>query len=68
MDNTVLSPAACEMPSVIRFLQAEGNGTAQIHRRLCSVNGDGSVRDLCRQLKNGRTNVHNEETKVVNRS
>jgi len=38
MENTMLSPA-CEVRSVIRFLQAQGNGAAQIHRRLCAVYG-----------------------------
>lgn len=66
MENTILSPVAPEVPSVIRFLQAEGNGAAQIQiRRLCAVYrntmmNDGSVSEWCRQFKNGRTSVHNE--------
>lgn len=65
MEDTILSPAACEVQSVIRFLQAKGNGAVQIHRRLCVVYGntvmsDDSVHDWCRQFKNRRTDVHNE--------
>lgn len=50
MENTILSPAACEEENVIRFVQAEGNGAAHIHHRLCAVYGDsvtsdGSVRN-----------------------
>lgn len=33
------------MQSVIRFLQAEWNNAAQVHRRLCAVHGDTVMSD-----------------------
>jgi len=36
MKNTILSPAKYE----VCFLQAEGNGAAQIHCRLCTDYGN----------------------------
>lgn len=59
------SPAKCELRSVIRFLQAEGNSAAEIHRRMSRVYGesfisDGVVREWCRKFKDGRTDVHDE--------
>ena len=66
MEPSIVSPASCEIRSVIRFLSAEGNSAAEIHRRLCRVYGDGvmsdgSVREWCRKFKDGRTEVHDEE-------
>ena len=65
MESSVASPASCEIRSVIRFLHAEGNSAAEIHRRLCGLYGNdvmsqGSVREWCRKLKNGRTKVHDK--------
>ncbi|XP_035233307.1 uncharacterized protein LOC118205125 [Stegodyphus dumicola] len=59
------SSAKCELPAVIRFLQAEGNSAAEIHRRMSRVYGnsfmsDGVVREWCRNFKDGRTDVHDE--------
>jgi transposase len=52
---------------VIRFLQAEGQSTAKIHRRLCPVHmysdnviSDSCVREWCRKFRDGRTDVHDE--------
>jgi transposase len=50
---------------VIRFLHAEGQSAAEIHRRLCRVYGDNvmsgsSVREWCRKFRDGRTDVHDE--------
>ena len=65
MEPLIASSANCEIRSVIR-LHAEGNSAAEIHRRLCHVYGDGvmsdlSVREWCRKLKNGRSEVHDED-------
>jgi transposase len=51
--------------AVIRFLHAEGQSTAEIHRRLCRVYGDNvmsdsCVREWCKQFEDGRTDVHEE--------
>ena len=40
MDTVIAAPASCEVPAVIRFLHAEGQSAAEIHRRLCRVYGD----------------------------
>ena len=58
MAATINSPAKCELRSVIRFLQAEGNSATEIHRRMCQVYGeglmsDGVVREWCRKFKEG---------------
>ncbi|GBL94311.1 hypothetical protein AVEN_16827-1 [Araneus ventricosus] len=60
------APGKCELRSVIRFLQAEGNSAAEIHRKMRHVYGenfmsDGVVREWCRKFKGGRTDVHDEE-------
>lgn len=34
---TILSPTACVVCRVIRFVQAKENGAAQIYRQLCTV-------------------------------
>ena len=65
MAATIDSPAKCELRSVIRFLQVEGNSAAEIHRRMSRVYGetfmsDGVVREWCRKFKGGRTDVHDE--------
>lgn len=72
MENTILTPTACEVRSVIRFLQAGENGAVQIHRGLYAVNGttvmsDSSVRDWCRQFKKGCTYVQMNGAKGANR-
>ncbi|GBM42881.1 hypothetical protein AVEN_245705-1 [Araneus ventricosus] len=58
--------AKCQLRSVIRFPQAEGNSAAEIHRRMRRVYGqnimsDGVVRELCRIFKDGRVDVCDEE-------
>lgn len=59
------SHAKCELRSVIRFLQAEKNSAAEIHRRMTQVYGEnfmscGVVREWCRKFKDNRTDVHDE--------
>lgn len=65
MFATIQTSAKCEIRSVIRFLQAEGNTAAEIHRRVCAVYGenimsDSAVRKWCRIFQEGRTDVHDE--------
>ncbi|KAL4704968.1 hypothetical protein ACJJTC_005453 [Scirpophaga incertulas] len=66
MPPTIVSPAACEVRAVIRFLSAKGVKPIDIHREICEVYGqnimsDGMVRKWVRAFKDGRTNVHDEE-------
>jgi transposase len=65
MDAIIAAPASCEVRAVIRFLLAERQSAAEIHRRLCRVYGDNvmsdsSVREWCRKFRDGRTDVHDE--------
>ena len=65
MNTTIAAPASCEVRAVIRFLQAEGQSAAEIHRRLCRVYGDtvmsdNCVRKWCRKFRDGRTDVQDE--------
>jgi hypothetical protein len=58
--------ASCEIRAVIRFLHAKNMSAAEIHPELCAVYGqnimsEGTVRQLCRMFKDGRTNIHGEE-------
>ncbi|GBM29192.1 hypothetical protein AVEN_27805-1 [Araneus ventricosus] len=60
------SPAKCELRSVIRFLQAEGNIAGAIHRRISRVYGanvlsDGGAREWCGKSKDSRTDVHDKD-------
>jgi transposase len=60
------NPAPCEIRAVIRFLHAKNMTAAEINRELCAVYGqnvmsEGTVRQWCRVIKDGRTNVHDEE-------
>jgi transposase len=65
MDTTIATPASCEVRAVICFLHAEGQITAEIHRRLCrvyvgNVMSDSCVREWCRKFRDGRTDVHDK--------
>jgi transposase len=65
MDTIIAAPASCEVRAVIRFLHAEGESAAEIHRRLCRVYGDNvmsvsCVREWCRKFKDGHTDVHDK--------
>ena len=77
MPPIIVSPADCEVRSVIRFLSAKGVKAIDIHREICAVYGqnimsDGMVRKWVRTFKDGRTNVHDEKRSgrpsVVNES
>ena len=66
MPPTIVSPADCEVRTVIRFLSAKGVKPINIHREICEVYGqkimsDGMVRKWVRAFKDGRTNVHDEK-------
>jgi hypothetical protein len=60
------NPTSCEIRAVIRFHHAKIMSAAEICLELCTVYGqnvmsEGTVRQWCRMLKDGRTNVHDEE-------
>ncbi len=61
----IQSPAKCEMRSVVRFLNAKGERSAEINRQIVTVYGDimnrQNVTKWCREFSEGRTNVHNEQ-------
>jgi len=64
MAAPILSPAKCEVRSVIRFLNAKGERPAEIHKRIVAVYGDvlnrQNVMKWCREFSEGRTDVHDE--------
>jgi hypothetical protein len=45
MFKKIEKPAACEMRSIIRFLNARNMKQADIHRQLCEVYGEHSMSD-----------------------
>jgi hypothetical protein len=60
------NPARCKIRAIIRFLHAKNMSAAEIHSELRAVYSqnvmsEGTVRQLCRVFKDGRTNVHDEE-------
>jgi hypothetical protein len=66
MDTVIAALASCEVHAVIRFLHAEGQNAAEIHRRLCRVRGDNVMSDSCerewrRKFRDERTDVHDED-------
>jgi hypothetical protein len=66
MCRAIDNPASCEIHTVIRFLHARNMSAVQIHRELCAVYSqnvmsEGTVKQRCRILKDGRTNAHDEE-------
>jgi len=59
------SPAACQMRSVIRFLNAKNVTLAEIQRQLCDVYGEHAmsssvVRRWVRLFNEGHENVHDD--------
>jgi len=65
MDTIIAASASCKVRAVIRFLHAEGQSAAEIHRRLCrvygdNIMGDSCVREWCRKFRDERTDVHDE--------
>jgi len=65
MAAPIQSPAKCEVRSVMRFLNAKGGGPAEIHKEIFAVYGNfmnrQNVTKWCRELSEGRTDVHNEQ-------
>ena len=65
MFKKIETPAACEMRSVIRFLNAKNMKPAEIHRQLCDVYGEHAmsssmVRRRVRLFNEGHENVHDD--------
>ena len=65
MFKKIENPAACEMRSVIRFLNAKNMKAAEIHRQLCDVYGEHAmsssmVRRWVRLFNEGRESVHDD--------
>jgi len=65
MFKTIEGAAYCEIPSVIRFLNARNVLPSEIHHQICQVYGDnarsdGLVRKWARMFNEGRKNVHDE--------
>jgi hypothetical protein len=65
MAAPIRSPAKCEVRSVIRFLNAKGEGPAEIHKQIVAVCGDvmnrQNVTKWCREFYEGRTVVDDDE-------
>lgn len=66
MSALIENPAACEIRSVIRFLNARKVKPSEIYRQICDVYGpnamsDSMVRRWVRQFNGGRSDVHDEE-------
>jgi hypothetical protein len=65
MFKKIENPAACEMRSVIRFLNAKNMKPAEIHLQLCDVYGEHAMSSLMvwrwvRLFNEGRENVHDD--------
>jgi len=65
MFKKIKNPAACEMQSVIRFLNAKNMKLAEIHRQLCDVYGEHAMSSLMvwrwvRLFNEGHENVHDD--------
>ena len=65
MFKKIENPAACEMRSVIPFLNAKNMKLAEIHHQLCDVYGEHAmsssmVRRWVRLFNEGRENVHDD--------
>ena len=65
MAAPIQSPAKCEVRSVIRFLNAKCERSAEIHKQIVAVYGNvmnrQNVTTSCRECSEGRTDVHNEQ-------
>jgi hypothetical protein len=61
MDTIIAAPVSYEVCAVIRFLHAEGQSAAEIHRRLCRVYGENVMREtlnrLRRSIQNKRSGI-----------
>ncbi|XP_035220353.1 protein GVQW3-like [Stegodyphus dumicola] len=66
MSVLIENPAACEIRSAIRFLNARKVKPSEIYRQICDVYGpkamsDSMVRRWVRKFNDGRSDVHDEE-------
>jgi len=65
MAAPIQSPAKCEVPFVIRFLNAKGERPAEIHRQTVVAYGNvmnrQNVTKWCREFSEGRSDVHDEQ-------
>jgi len=65
MAAPIQSLAKCEVRSVIRFLKANGERPAEIHKQIIAVYGNvtnrQNVRKWCHEFSEGRTDVHDEQ-------
>jgi len=65
MAPPIQSPAKCDVRSVIRFLNAKGERSAEIHKQIVAVYGNVMNRQnetkWCRECSEGRTDVHDEQ-------
>jgi hypothetical protein len=62
MSKKIENPAECEVPAVIRFLNAQNVRPIEIYRQLIAAYGEGvmnesNVRKWCRMFNEGRINV-----------
>ena len=51
MHNIIAAPASCKVRAVIRFLHAEGQSMAEIHRQLRRVYGDNVSSEMMNKLQ-----------------
>ncbi|KAG5319264.1 SETMR methyltransferase, partial [Pseudoatta argentina] len=63
---SIQSPAKCEIPSVIRYLVRKGKTPVEVYNEVETAYGDKgmnrtSVFKWCREFKNGRTSVHDDQ-------
>ncbi|KAG5319477.1 MOS1T transposase, partial [Pseudoatta argentina] len=63
---SIQSPAKCEIRSVIRYLVWKGKTPVEVYNEVKTVYGDKgmnrtSVFKWCREFKNGRTSVHDDQ-------
>jgi len=65
MAPPIQSPTKCEMHSIIRFLNTNGERPAEIHKQIVAVYGNvmnrQNVTKWCREFSKGRTDVHDEQ-------
>ena len=58
-------PTKCEVRSVIRFLNAKGERSVEIHKQIFAVYGNvmnrQNVTKWCREFSEARTDIHDEE-------
>jgi len=69
MATPIQNPAKCEVRSVMRFLNAKGEGPAEIHKQIVAVYGNvmhrQKVMNWCCEFSEGRTDVHDEVQEEV---